>query len=268
MIKINLMNKADLILWTSFTGIISCLATGLGAIPVHFVKNNSKLVRSFASSVAAGMMISASVFSLAQEGIALKDKFPLAPFIVILGLMLGAAFFRWTDKIFTYDNHFYQHYLKKGLTKRGLLIFVAMFIHSIPEGIAIGVAFATGNFEFGLIMAIAISVHNIPEGIAISLPLKADGVSTKKCAWASILTSVPQPIMAVPSALLAWFFEPLLPIGLGFAGGAMIYLTVSELIPSALEDGGHSLTAWGVMIGLCGMLLITTLLDFIPITPH
>ena len=192
------MSQVELIYWTAVTGIISCLATGLGAIPVHFVKDNSVLVRSFASAVAAGMMISASVFSLAQEGISLQDKFPLAPYIVIIGLMLGATFFRWTDKKFSQHSYFYKHYLEKGITKRGLLIFIAMFIHSIPEGIAIGVAFATGNFEFGLIMAIAIAVHNIPEGIAISLPLKADGISTRKCALASILTSLPQPLMAVP----------------------------------------------------------------------
>lgn len=258
------MEQTHLILWTLATGIISALATGLGAIPVHFVKNNSLTVRAFASATAAGMMISASVFSLAQEGIALKDHFPLAPYIVIAGLMLGAAFFRYTEKNFS-NPDFQKHYVKYGFSKRGLLIFIAMFIHSIPEGIAIGVAFATENLKFGLVMAIAITVHNIPEGIAISLPLKAEGVSTRKCAWVSILTSIPQPVMAVPAVMLAWFFEPLLPIGLGFAGGAMIYLTVSELIPSALEDGGKSLTAWGVMIGLCLMLLITTLLDHLPV---
>jgi len=257
------MTQIDLIYWTALTGVISALATGLGAIPVHFVRNNSKIVRCFASAIAAGMMISASVFSLAQEGIALKSKFSSAPYIVILGLLLGAAFFRYSEK-YVSDDHFYKQFLDKGMTRRGFLIFTAMFIHSIPEGIAIGVAFATGNFQFGLIMAIAIAVHNIPEGIAISLPLKAEGISTRKCALVSILTSVPQPIMAVPSALLAWMFEPLLPIGLGFAGGAMIYLTVSELIPDALEDGGRSLTAWGVMVGLSGMLLITTLLNSIP----
>src|SRR3989338_3001076 len=257
------MNQSDLIFWSSTTGILSALATGLGAIPVHFVKNDSKTVRAFASAAAAGMMISASVFSLAQEGIALKDKFPAAPFIVILGLLLGAAFFHYTERKFS-NVTVHKHLLKNGFTRRGLLIFTAMFIHSIPEGIAICVAFATGNLEFGLIIAIAISVHNIPEGIAISLPLKSDGVSTKNCALASIVTSIPQPIMAVPSALLAWFFAPLLPIGLGFAGGAMIYLTISELIPDALEDGGKSLTAWGEMVGLSGMLLITTVLNAIP----
>lgn len=257
------MDYPQLIFWTSFTGIISCLATGLGALPVHFIRHRSKAFSAFASAISAGMMLSASVFSLAQEGISLKEKFPIAPYIVIVGLMLGAAFFRYTERNFSHlTNH--KHFLKYGFSKRGLLIFVAMFIHSIPEGIAIGVAFATGNLQFGLVMATAIAVHNIPEGTTISLPLKAEGVSTKQCAWLSIITSLPQPIMAVPAALLAWFFEPLLPIGLGFAGGAMIYLVVSEMIPDAIEEGGKSLTAWGVMIGLSGMLLITTILNHLP----
>ena len=253
----------SLIFWTLTTGIISALATGLGAIPVHFVKTGSKLMRAFSSAFAAGMMLSASVFSLAQEGIGLKVRFPWAPNLVLLGIIMGAVFLWLTEKYVRNDD-FHQHFHKSGLTRQGLLIFIAMFIHSIPEGIAIGVAFATGNFNFGLIMAIAISVHNIPEGIAVSFPLKKDGASTMKCAWASILTSIPQPIMAVPSALLTWFFEPLLPFGLGFAGGAMIYLVMSELIPDALEEGSRTLTAWGVMAGLCTMLFLTLLLDLIP----
>jgi len=256
-------NQMDLIFWTTLTGVISCLATGLGAIPVHFVKNNSKFLRSFSSAFAAGMMISAAVFSLAQEGISLKNKFPLAPYEVIIGLLLGAAFFWWTEK-FVESQHFENHSLAKGISQKGIVFFIAMFIHSIPEGIAIGVGFATGNFHFGLIMAIAIGVHNIPEGIAVSLPIKKDGSSTMKCAWASILTSLPQPIMAAPAALLGWFFEPVLGIGLGFAGGAMIYLVVAEMLPEAIEDGGKTLTAWGVMIGLCTMLLITNLINLLP----
>lgn len=256
------MDYSSLIFWTALTGTLSALATGLGAIPVHFLQGGSKKVRAFSSAFAGGMMISASVFSLAQEGINLKSKFPTAPYIVILGLMLGAAFFWFTEKHLP-TEHIQKNQYGSGLSKKSILIFLTMFIHSIPEGIAIGVGFATGNLQFGLIMAIAISVHNIPEGIAVSLPLKNEGASTFKCAIASILTSVPQPIMAVPSALLAWFMEPLLPIGLGFAGGAMIYLTMTELIPDALEEGGHALTAWGVMTGLCGMLLITNLLSLI-----
>jgi ZIP family zinc transporter len=258
------MDQATLLFWTALTGVISALATGLGAIPVHFVKSGSRLLSAFASAFAAGMMISASVFSLAQEGIALGEQFPFAPYAVIIGLLLGAAFFWWTDNYFEHHD-MPKIVLSQGFSKKGLLLFIAMFIHSIPEGIAIGVGFATGNFQFGLIMAIAISVHNIPEGIAISLPLKAEGVSTPKCAFFSILTSVPQPVMAVPAAILTWIFQPLLPYGLGFAGGAMIYLVMSEMIPDAIAEGGKSLTSWGVMLGLCLMLLITTLLNQIHI---
>lgn len=257
------MDQAQLIFWTALTGIISALATGLGALPVHFLKTNSRIMRGLSSAVAAGMMISASVFSLAQKGIELQTKMPIAPYIVMIGLMLGAAFFHYTEKFLEQTKHS-QKYLKNGVSKRNLLMFIAMFAHSIPEGMAIGVSFATGDFQFGLVMALAISVHNIPEGIAISLPLKADGVSTRRCALISILTSVPQPLMAVPSALLAWLFTPLLPIGLGFAGGAMIFLVIAELIPEALEEGGKNRTAWGVMVGLTAMLLITTLLNLIP----
>ena len=255
--------QINLIYWSSLTGIIACLAAGLGAIPVHFVKNNSRLLRSFSSAFASGMMISAAVFSLAQEGISLKTKFPLAPYEVVLGLLLGAFFFWWTS-YFVQDHHLENHTLAKGISKKGILLFIAMFIHSIPEGIAIGVGFATGNFHFGIIMAIAIGVHNIPEGIAISLPLKKDGASTLKCAWASILTSLPQPIMAAPAALLGWFFEPFLGIGLGFAGGAMIYLVIAEMLPEAIEEGGNVLAAWGVMIGLCTMLMVTNLINLLP----
>lgn len=256
------LDQASLLYWTALTGVISALATGLGAIPVHFVKPNSKFVRCFASAFAAGMMLAAAVFSLAQEGINLRIKFPSAPYTVALGLILGAVFVFITDKVFcSHDVHLGE--IGRGKTKKGFLLFVAMFVHSIPEGVAIGVGFATGNFSFGLVMAVAIAVHNIPEGIAISLPLKKEGVSTFKCALISILSSVPQPIMAPPSALLTWMFEPLLPFGLGFAGGAMIYIVVAELIPDALEDGGKALTSWGVMIGLLAMLLINNLLKLI-----
>ena len=258
------MDQHNVVMWSLWTGIISALATGLGAIPVHYVKNNSKVLRAFSCAFAGGMMISASVFSLAQEGISLKDKIPFAPYMVIVGLLLGSLFFWLTEKM-VHDHETHPLALAQGFSKRSLLIFIVMLLHSIPEGVAIGVGFATGNLQFGLVMAIAISVHNIPEGIAVSLPLKAENVSTPKCAWASILTSIPQPIMAVPSAILAWMFAPLLPLGLGFAGGAMIHMTIAELLPDAIEEGGKSLTAWGVMLGLCTMLLITNLLTLLPI---
>jgi zinc transporter ZupT len=143
-------------------------------------------------------------------------------------------------------------------SKQAILILTAMFIHSIPEGVAIGVGYATGDLRFGILLALAIAVHNIPEGIAITLPLYTRGISLWKCSWFAILTSVPQPVLAVPSFLLVSVFKVLLPFGLGFAGGAMIYLVVSELIPNSLSGCSKEETAWGVMVGLVLMLLITS----------
>lgn len=256
------MDKSQILYWSALTGVISALATGLGAIPVAIIRNSSVVLRAFSGAVAAGMMISASVFSLAQEGISLKTTRPSAPYEVIVGLLLGALFFWLVDKKMEKQDFGER---KKTMSRRGILIFIAMLIHSFPEGVAIGVGFATADFQFGLIMAIAISVHNIPEGIAISLPLRSEGESFIKCAGLSVLSSVPQPLAAVPAALAVWLFQPLLATGLGFAGGAMIYLVVLELIPEAVEEGGKTLTAWGVMVGLSLMLLITTLLDYISV---
>lgn len=230
--------------WTLVAGVLSALATGLGALPVALLPTKSERVRALSSALAAGMMISASVFSLAEKGLQ-RDALG-----VILGLLAGTAFFWWIEARLSQNEN-----------SRGWSIFVAMFVHSIPEGIAIGVGFATGDYAFGWLMAMAISVHNIPEGVAISLPLRAEGASLWRCFWMSVASSLPQPIMAVPAALAAWAFLPILPFGLGFAGGAMVYLTITELIPDAIEGGGKTLAGWGVMLGLAAMLGITTALE-------
>ena len=141
--------------------------------------------------------------------------------------------------------------------RRAVLILVAMFVHSIPEGVAIGVGFGTGEASFGLLLGLVIAVHNIPEGAAVSLPLRAKGVGVIPCAGYAILTSLPQPLLAVPSYLLVETFKPLLPIGLGFAGGAMIFLVIAELIPESLERCSRYETAWAMISGLLLMLLIT-----------
>jgi zinc transporter ZupT len=227
------------------------LATGLGALPFAFVRRLSACWQGRMTAAAAGMMLSASVFTLTGE--ALKTG---SLWHVLVGLLAGAAFFSWTARL-VHRTEWRIGSLSAAESRQGILVIAAMFIHSIPEGVAIGVGYATGEMRFGLLLATAIAVHNIPEGLAVSMPLRARGVSVARCAGYAILTSVPQPLAAVPSFLLVSVVQPLLPVGLGFAGGAMIFLVVFELLPESLEQCGRTESAWSLMIGLIAMLWFT-----------
>src|SRR4029450_3151839 len=115
-----------------------------------------------------------------------------------------------------------------------LMIVGVMTVHSVTEGVGVGVSFGEGA-SFGVLIAVAIAVHNIPEGRAISLVLVPKGVSVLRAAGWSVFSSLPQPLMAVPAFLLVEWFRPLLPVGLGFAAGAMVWMVVAQLLPDAVR---------------------------------
>jgi zinc transporter, ZIP family len=231
------------------------LATGLGAVPFFFVRRLSDRWQGLAYAVAGGMMISAAVFSLAEQGLGRG-----ATWVMVLGMLTGSAFYALTARLVA-RHEWRIEQLSAQESRQSVLMLGTMFVHSIPEGVAIGVGYATGRVEFGLLLALAIAVHNVPEGIAVSLPLRAKGVSVLRCAGYAILTSVPQPIAAVPAFLLVEAVAPLLPFGLGFAGGAMIFLVAAELIPESLERCTKTEMAWGTISGLTLMLLLTAGLE-------
>jgi len=243
----------ELTVWHVFwVAVITDLATGLGALPFAFVRKMSPRWEGLAGAVAGGMMISASVFALAGQALNRGSVWG-----VVAGMLTGAAFFVWTARR-AEKNHWHIASLSEADSRQATLMIVTLFVHSIPEGVAIGVGYATGDLQFGVLLALAIAIHNIPEGIAVSLPLRAKGVSVPACAGYAVLTSLPQPLFAVPSFLLVSAFQPLLPAGLGFAGGAMIYLVFAELIPDSLARCSKWETAWGVLVGLVVMLLLTS----------
>lgn len=242
----------DALVWRVFVvALLTDLATGLGALPFAFVRSPSPPYQGMMTAAAAGMMLSASVFTLTGEALQAG-----ALWLVILGLLAGAAFFSWTARV-VHNAEWRLGSLSAAESRQSILILVAMFIHSIPEGIAIGVGFATGELQFGLLLATAIAVHNVPEGLAVTMPLRARGISVAACAGYAILTSAPQPLAAVPAFLLVSVFRDLLPFGLGFAGGAMIFLVAFEMMPEALERCTRRQAAWALMVGLTVMLWIT-----------
>jgi len=199
-------------------------------------------------ALASGLMVSASVFTIAVEGLHLGG-----PLQVGIGFVLGGAF------IATAAARMPVTHSGTNNSSRSMLVLLALFVHSIPEGIAIGVGFATGEVAFGLALAIAIAIHNIPEGTTMSLPLRQDGASMAKCFWYSVFTSAPQAVLALPAFYFASSVEWLIPGSLAFAGGAMIYLVVFDLLPEAFENcESRTHAAWGFLLGLTLMMIATT----------
>lgn len=231
-----------------WVALLTALATGLGALPLLFMTNTEPRWRGIATAAASGMMLSASVFALGDEALQRGRAID-----VIAGMLAGALFFDWSARFVKRRGWRFEGWSERG-SRQAILLVLTLFVHSIPEGLAIGVGYATGEIKFGWLLAMAIAVHNIPEGTAVSLPLRANGASVMKCALYSVLTSIPQPIVAVPAFLLVSVFQPVLAASLGFAGGAMIFLVISELLPESLESCSPAEVAWGVTIGLVAML--------------
>jgi zinc transporter, ZIP family len=234
--------------------LLTALATGLGVLPFAVFDARSPRWPGMATAAAGGMMLSASVFALADKALRRGNAIE-----VVAGMLAGAAFFAWSARVVA-ARHWHLGGWTEAASRQPIVVIGTMFVHSIPEGVAIGVGYATGEIRFGLLLAVAIAVHNIPEGTAVALPLRANGASIGACAWYAVLTSLPQPIVAVPAFLLVTVARPLLAPSLGFAGGAMIFLVVAELLPESLARCSRTETAWSVTVGLVAMLGFTAAL--------
>ncbi len=249
-------------------GLLASLACGLGALPLAWTRLDPVHHRGIGYAVAGGLMFAASVYNLLLPGLSLGGHgWTLADVLpIIAGFLIGAAFLALVDRhLRSRPAHKLDAVSKAWGGRVGLLVFLAMTFHSIPEGVAVGVGYtsdavAPGDGSLGPTLALAIAIHNIPEGLAIGIPLRANGASIARCAWAAFLTSLPQPVAAIPAVLLAWFFEPLMPLLMAFAAGAMIFLILLELIPEALETENRRRIAWGFCIGFCFMLLMQVVL--------
>jgi ZIP family zinc transporter len=236
---------------------ITVLANGLGALPFVFVRDFPARIARFGWAVAGGLMLSASVFNLILPGVA-DGGFN----VVAIGIFLGAAVMLLTS--FWLDDHdFVVEGLSEDGSRRIIMVIATLFIHSFPEGLAIGVAFGSGEAGLGLVMAIAIAIHNIPEGMAVALPLRAEGVSGWKCVGWAIFSGIPQLLAAVPAYLAVVAFRPILPYAFGFAAGAMIFLVLSEMIPESRADETQRLSsAVAGMSGFLAMMVLQNVLVF------
>ena len=231
---------------------ITAVATGLGALPFAFVRNFPRNWLGIGNAVAAGLMLAAS-FGLIYEGV----DYSLTR--TMIGVVIGLFFILWSHRFLERYEDVSLGNLDGLDARKALLIVGVMTLHSFAEGVGVGVSFG-GGIAFGLFVTIAIAVHNIPEGLAISLVLVPRGVPWWKAGLWSIFSSLPQPLMAVPAFLFVEWFKPVLPAGLGFAAGAMIWMAFSELIPDALEDVDSGVVATSIVLASAAMVAFQVLL--------
>lgn len=237
---------------------ITALATGFGALPFLFFENISDRWLGIGNALAAGLMLGASI-GLIIEGATLETvERPTLRLIIgaVLGMVLVIVAHRLLENR---DKEFHIGKVQGANAVQMLMVVGIMTAHSFAEGIGVGVSYGDGQ-NFGAFISIAIAIHNIPEGLAISLILIPRGTTVLRAAIWSIFSSVPQPLMAVPAFLFVLVFRPLLPVGLGLAAGAMLWMVSRELLPEAMENMPGRVVYPVMIVAVAGMLLFQVLI--------
>ena len=248
------------------------LVTALGAALVIFAKRMSQKYLDASLGMAAGVMIAASFWSLLAPAIDMAeasetygDKLKWLP--VLIGFLLGAAVLRIIDRVLP---HMHPDLAKaegpKTSWQRSTLLVLAITMHNIPEGLAVGVAFGaaanlsgaaqTTQIGAALALAIGIGLQNFPEGTAVALPLRREGMSRLRCFWYGQLSAIVEPVAGVAGAVLVITISAILPYALAFAAGAMIFVVVEELVPESQRNGNVDLATLGAIVGFAIMMTL------------
>lgn len=237
--------------------------TMLGAAIVFFFKEVRKSIMDALLGFSAGVMISASFWSLLSPSIELAESLNMTAWVVaVSGFLAGGLLLFIGDKVF---NHFSSksNDTSVGKFKRCLMLIFSITLHNIPEGLVVGVAF--GSLAYGIegatlasaiTLAIGIGLQNFPEGSAVSLPLRRDGMSRGKAFFIGQLSGMVEPIAAVIGAILVLKIQTILPFLLAFAAGAMVYVVVEELIPESQSNTRKDLMALFTLIGFSVMMIL------------
>lgn len=242
--------------------------TALGSAGVFLTKEVNRKILDGMLGFASGVMISASYFSLIAPAIELAKEDSSLPFWfpVVLGFLLGGLCLYLIDKLLPHLHLNFPEESKEGIKttwKRTTLLILAITLHNIPEGLAVGVAFGaikagseSASLASAIALAIGIGLQNFPEGLAVSMPLRREGLSIFRSFFYGQLSGVVEPIAGVIGALAVMIARPILPYALSFAAGAMIYVVVEELIPESQKAGETDLPTIGAMLGFAIMMLL------------
>lgn len=228
----------------------TALVTGLGAVPVFFLGEQAARLTPVLLGFAAGVMGVASIFGLLVPGI--EEGSPRS---VVPGLALGVALLWTARRRLAARTGFAGP--EAAAMRTSALVFLVLFVHSLPEGFAVGTAFASDRAGLSLFVILAIAIQNIPEGTSVAIPMAAAGYSRSRQFWAAVGTSAPQPVGALIAFVLVEQVEALLPLSFAFAAGAMLALIGVELLPKAYAGPRRFGPTGGVVLGALVMLLLS-----------
>ncbi len=248
---------------TLFTWLLTAAGS---AVVLLFREMNRKLLDGMLG-FAAGVMTAASFWSLLAPAIAMAEADGQPGWVpAVLGFLAGGAFLWLVDSLLPHLHPGFALEQAEGIRtgwQRSTLLVLAITLHNIPEGLAVGVAFGavgaglpTASLGGAVALALGIGLQNLPEGAAVSVPLRREGMSRLRSFWYGQLSGLVEPVAGVLGALAVILIRPLLPYALSFAAGAMIYVVVEELIPeSQLEQNTHVAT-WGALLGFAVMMVL------------
>jgi ZIP family zinc transporter len=235
-------------------GCATALATGLGAIPVWMLGSRAERLRPLLWGITVGLMGVASVVGLLLPAL---DEGSGAD--VAIGLLVGVAFLLASRQALAHrDLHVGE--LRGSGVRRSMLVFGVLLVHSLPEGLAIGSAFASNTEGLALFIVLAIGLQNVPEGTSVAIPMDSAGFGHREQFWAAVLTSAPQPVGAVIAFAAVEEVDALLPVSFAFAAGAMLSLVAVELVPQAARPGGRLMALGGAIAGGALMILLAATL--------
>ncbi len=241
--------------------------TALGASMVFFFRTMNRRLLNLMLGFAAGVMVAASYWSLLAPAIEMAEGMGLPPWLpAAVGFLLGGVFLWVVDHLIPHLHLGFPREDAEGIKtnwQRSVLLVLAITLHNIPEGLAVGVAFGalaadlpSASLAGAIALALGIGIQNFPEGAAVSVPLRREGLSPFKSFWYGQLSGMVEPLAGLLGALLVVWMQPILPYALAFAAGAMIYVVVEELIPEAQIGQETHLSTAGAMAGFAVMMIL------------
>ncbi|MFA7445565.1 MAG: ZIP family metal transporter [Flavobacteriaceae bacterium] len=253
-------------------GLFTWLLTAIGASFVFLFKNMSRTLLDGMLGFTGGVMVAASYWSLLSPAIEMSEGEGFAKVLpAAIGFLLGALFLFGLDKALPHLHINFKEKDKEGVKtqwQKTTLLTLAITLHNIPEGLAVGVLF--GGVALGIpeasiagavVLALGIGIQNLPEGVAVAMPLRRMGMSRKKSFLYGQASALVEPVAAVLGAVAVSFFTPILPYALAFAAGAMIFVVIEEVIPETQQDKNTDIATLGFILGFVIMMSLDVALS-------